>query len=96
MDEHLPEPSAEQPPPPQASENPDPPRPVRGILWVLLPAFGGAAIGAAWSAYYAAALHIDLATPIWVCGAVGLGVGAFLWAAFPYKRRPRKGPNASE
>lgn len=90
MDEHPDEPAAD------TSEKADPPRPVRGLGWVVGPTVVGAAVGAAWSAYYTAAQRMDPATPIWVGGAIGLGIGAFLWAFFPYKGRPRRRPNSPE
>ena len=96
MDEHPDQPEVAAPDPDDTSENPDPPRPVRGLQWVFLPAVVGAGIGAAWSAYYAAVQRLDPATPIWVGGAVGLAIGACLWAFFPYKGRPRKRPHPSE
>ncbi len=90
MDEHPDEAAAD------TSEKADPPRPVRGLGWVFGPTVVGAVIGAAWSAYYAAAQRMDPATPVWVGGTVGLGIGAFLWAFFPYKGHPRRRPNSPE
>ncbi|HVS37459.1 MAG TPA: hypothetical protein VMS17_17990 [Gemmataceae bacterium] len=96
MDDQVDEPQAEAAPP-QTSEQGDPPRPVRGLRWVVIPTLLGAAVGALWSAYYAAVQHFDPATPIWVGGATGLGIGAFLWVAFPYKNIPRtRHPDAKE
>jgi hypothetical protein len=94
MDEHPEERGADAAETADALEKADPPRPVRGLRWVFIPTVIGAAVGAAWSAYYAAAQHFDPATPIGVGGAVGLGIGAFLWVAFPYKASPRKRPSA--
>jgi hypothetical protein len=68
-----------------ASEDPDPPRPVRGFLWLFAPGAAGAVFGAVWSAYYAALRGVDPLAPVLVGGGVGLAVGAFLWAFFPYK-----------
>ena len=68
-----------------ASEDADPPRPVRGVLWLFGPGLAGAAVGAAWSAYYAALRGVDPLAPVLVGGGVGLALGAFLWAFFPYK-----------
>ena len=67
------------------SEDPDPPRPVRGLVWVFAPMLAGVAVGAAWSAYYAAIQGFDPMTPVLVGGGVGLAAGAALWAFFPYK-----------
>ncbi len=72
-----------------ASEDADPPRPVRGILWLFTPGVVGAAFGAIWSAYYSALRGVDPAAPVLVGGCVGLAVGAFLWVFFPYKARGR-------
>jgi hypothetical protein len=88
MDEHLEDVEATD-----TAEKPDPPRSVRGLRWVFIPGLLGAAVGAAWSAYYSAFQHIDPATPIWVGGVVGLGIGALLWVAFPYKGRPHRRSN---
>ncbi len=80
---------------PDAPESADPPRPVRGLRWVFAPAVAGAALGAAWSAYYAAIRGVDPLTPVLIGGGGGLAVGAFLWAFFPYKgggRRPTNMP----
>ncbi|HBI43821.1 MAG TPA: hypothetical protein DDY78_13375 [Planctomycetales bacterium] len=68
-----------------ASEDADPPRPVRGVLWLFAPGAAGAAVGAAWSAYYAALRGVDPLAPVLVGGGVGLALGAFLWVFFPYK-----------
>ena len=89
------EPEVKSSHPDDTSEKPDPPRPVRGLRWVFLPTLAGLAVGATWSAYYAAQ-RVDPATPVWVGGAVGLMIGAFLWVAFPYKGGPRKRANPSE
>ena len=80
----------------RALEKADPPRPVRRPAVGFRPDLAGAAVGAAWSAYYAAVQGLDPATPIWVGGGIGLAIGAFLWAFFPYKGRPRRRPNRSE
>ena len=73
-----------------ASEEADPPRQVRGLWWVFGPALAGTAIGAAWSAYYAAIQGFDPMTPVLVGGGVGLAAGAVLWAFFPYKPARRR------
>jgi hypothetical protein len=96
VDEHPDEPTVSASDPNDTSEKPEPPRPVRGLPWMFLPALVGLAVGAVWSAYYSAVQRLDPATPIWVGGAVGLGVGAFLWAAFPYKRRRRRQPDSTK
>ena len=93
MDEYADEARAETSEAVEPLEKADPPRPVRGLRWVFGPTLAGAAVGAAWSSYYAAAQRLDPATPIWVGGAIGLGIGASLWAFFPYKGRPRRRPN---
>ena len=84
---------AEESEPHDATEHADPPRPVRGIGWVFAPAVAGAALGAAWSAYYAAVRGVDPLTPVLVGGGGGLAVGAFLWAFFPYKGGGRRATN---
>jgi hypothetical protein len=79
-----------------APEEADPPRPVRGVLWLFAPGAAGAALGAVWSAYYAAFRGVDPLTPVLVGGGLGLALGAFLWAFFPYKggaRRRMDSPN---
>ena len=93
MDAHPDEPMVSASDPNDTTENPPPPRPVRGLLWGFLPALAGVAVGAVWGAYYAAVARLDPATPVWVGGAVGLGIGACLWAFFPYKGRPRRRPD---
>jgi hypothetical protein len=72
-----------------ASEEADPPRPVRSVLWLFAPGAAGAAVGAIWSAYYAALRGVDPLAPVAVGGGVGLAMGAFLWAFFPYKAGQR-------
>ncbi len=81
---------------PTPLEKADPPRPVRGLRWVFVPTVPGRRSGPRGAAYYAAAQRLDPATPIWVGGAIGLGIGAFLWAVFPYKGRPRQRPICTE
>jgi hypothetical protein len=68
-----------------ASEEADPPRPVRGFLWLFAPGAAGVAFGAVWSAYYAVLRGVDPLAPVLVGGGAGLALGAFLWAFFPYK-----------
>ena len=96
MDERPDDPEISASDPDDTPESPPPPRPVRGLVWMFAPAGIGAAVGALWSAYYAAAQRLDPATPIWVGAVVGLAVGAFLWAAFPYKGGSRRRPNPPE
>ena len=91
MDEHP-----EREPAADTSEKADPPRPVRGLGWVVGPTGSAPRSGPRGVPYYTAAQHLDPATPIWVGGAVGLAIGAFLWAVFPYKGGPRKRPNSPE
>lgn len=93
MDDFLDEPETENSEADAALEEAPPPRPVRGLLWILAPVPIGAAAGTAWSAVYAAGRGLDFSTPVLIGGAIGLAVGAFLWAFFPYKAGPRKRPD---
>ncbi len=63
---------------------------VRRRPWPALPS------GAVWSEYYAALRGVDPLAPVLVGGGVGLAVGAFLWAFFPYKGRPQRRPHPPE
>ena len=60
MEEHPDEAGTEATDAADTSENADPPRPVRGLGWMVAPAVIGTAVGAAWSAYYAAAQRSTL------------------------------------
>ena len=90
------EPESEEAETDAASEDAPPPRPVRGFLWIFAPVPIGAALGAAWSTLYAAVRGLDFSTPVLIGGGVGLAVGAFLWAFFPYKTSPKKRTNSQE
>ena len=78
-----------------APEEADPPRPVRGVLWLFAPGAVGAALGEVWSAYYSAFRGVDPLTPVLVGGGLGLALGAVLWVFFPYKGGARRGTDSS-
>ena len=92
MDEQ-PDAKAEEPSEPAA-----PPRPVRGFLWVVVPALAGVLIGPLAGVLYAGATNAHLTHPpdypvesvyaqygTMVGGGIGLAVGLLIWVFFPYK-----------
>jgi hypothetical protein len=86
-------PDAGEPAPPAPPE-----WPVRGILWVIVPALLGAFIGPLAGVLYAGATNARLSHPpdypveteyaqygTMVGGGIGLAVGLLIWVFFPYK-----------